>query len=59
MCVDCSYGMIGPEHLPVWQEIAKQQQEALAMPDMGIPGKARSERILTKAHEVIAKLEAV
>lgn len=59
MCVDCSYGMIGPEHLPVWQEIAKQQQEALAMPDMGIPGKARSERILAKAHEVIAKLEAV
>lgn len=59
MCVDCSYGMIGPEHLPVWHEIAKQQQEALAMADMGIPGKVRSERILIKAHEVIAKLEAV
>lgn len=59
MCVDCSYGMIGPEHLPVWKEIARQQQEALAMPDMGIPGKARSERILAKAHNVIAKLEVV
>lgn len=57
MCVDCSYGIIGQEHLPVWKEIAKQQQEALAMPDMGIPGKARSERILAKAHSVIAKLE--
>ena len=59
MCVDCSYGIIGQEHLPVWKEIARQQQEALAMPDMGIPGKARSERILAKAHNVIAKLEAV
>ncbi len=59
MCVDCSYGMIGPEHLPVWQEIAKQQLEALAMPDMGLPGKARSERILARANDVIAKLEAV
>ncbi|EGW21590.1 hypothetical protein [Methylobacter tundripaludum] len=58
MCVDCSYGMIGPEHLSVWKEISRQQQEALAMPDMGISGKARSERILAKANNVIAKLEA-
>jgi len=58
MCVDCSYGMIGPEHLPVWKEIASQQEEALAMPDLGIPGKARSQRILDKAHAVIARLEA-
>lgn len=58
MCVDCAYGMIGPEHLPVWKEIANQQQLALSMPDLGIPGKARSERILAKAHDVIAKLES-
>lgn len=59
MCVDCAYGIIGVEHLPVWKEIAKQQQEAIAMPDMGIPGKARSLRILAKANDVIAKLEVV
>lgn len=59
MCVDCNYGIIGPEHLPVWKGIASQQQEALAMPDLGIPGKARSQRILDKANNVIAKLEAL
>ncbi len=57
MCVDCNYGMIGPEYLPVWEGIAIQQKEALAMPDLGIPGKARAKRILDKAHEVIARLE--
>lgn len=59
MCVDCSYGIIGPEHLPVWKGIASQQEETLAMDDLGIPGKARAQRILDKAHSVIAKLEAV
>lgn len=58
MCVDCSYGVIGPEFLPVWKGIASQQQEALAMPDLGIPGKARAQRILDKANKVIARLEA-
>lgn len=58
MCVDCNYGMIGPEYLPVWKGIASQQEEALAMSDLGIPGKARAQRILNKARLVIAKLEA-
>lgn len=58
MCVDCSYGMIGPEFLPVWKGLRDQQEEALAMPDLGIPGKARAQRILDKAHDVIARLEA-
>ncbi|MBP8276049.1 MAG: integrase [Propionivibrio sp.] len=57
MCVDCNYGMIGPEYLPVWKGIASQQEEALAMSDVGIPGKARAQRILDKAHEVIRRLE--
>jgi hypothetical protein len=57
MCVDCNYGIIGPEHLPVWKEIAKQQTEALEMPDMGTPAKVRTQRILEKAQKVIAKLE--
>ena len=57
MCVDCAYGMIGPEHLPVWKEIALQQQTALDMSDLGLPGKTRSQRILNKALDVIAKLE--
>jgi integrase len=58
MCVDCNYGIIGPEHLPVWKEIARQQTEALAMPDMGTPAKVRTQRILEKAQKVIAKLES-
>lgn len=58
MCVDCRYGIIGQEHLPVWKGIAIQQEEALAMPDLGIPGKARAQSILEKARKVIAKLEA-
>lgn len=57
MCVDCNYGIIGPEHLPVWREIAFQQTEALSMPDMGTPGKVRTQRILEKAQKVIAILE--
>lgn len=58
MCVDCNFGMIGPEFLPIWKGIASQQEEVLAMPDLGIPGKARAQRILDKAYKVIAKLEA-
>ena len=58
MCVDCNYGIIGPEHLPVWKEIARQQTEALAMPEMGIPANVRTQRILDKAQKVIAKLES-
>lgn len=57
MCVDCNYGMIGPEHLPVWREIVEQQAAALEAPDLGLPGKARAKRILDKAREVVSKLE--
>jgi integrase len=48
MCVDCNYGIIGPEHLPVWREIAWQQTEALSMPDMGTPAKVRTLHILAQ-----------
>jgi integrase len=57
MCVDCNTALIGPEHLPVWREIAVQQQVVLGLPDMGVPAKARARRILDKAIQVIAKLE--
>lgn len=57
MCVDCNTALIGPEHLPVWQEIAKQQGLVLDLPDMGMPAKSRARRILTKANQVIAKLD--
>lgn len=57
MCVDCNFGIIGPEHLPVWKEIARQQTEALALPDMGVPAKVLTQRILEKARKVITKLE--
>ncbi len=59
MCVDCSYAMIGPEHLHVWKEIAEQQLAVLKMFDLGKPGKARAKRILDKAQQVISKLEGV
>lgn len=56
MCVDCNTAIIGPEHLPVWREIAKQQQLVLELPDMGVPAKSRARRILSKANQVIAEL---
>lgn len=58
MCVDCSTGIISAEHLPVWKEIAKQQQEVLSQPDLGTPGKKRAKRILDKANEVLIRLNA-
>lgn len=56
MCVDCNMAVIGPEHLPVWKEIAAQQRLVLGLPDMGIPAQARARRILEKADQVVAKL---
>lgn len=57
MCVDCNTAIIGPEHLPVWREIAKQQHVVLDLPDMGAPAKSRARRILEKANQVMAKLD--
>jgi len=57
MCVDCNWAIISGEHLPVWQEIARQQEIVMACEDIGVPGKVRAQRILSKARETIAKLE--
>jgi integrase len=57
MCVDCNMALIGPEHLPVWKEIAAQQIVVLQLPDMGVPAKSRANRILEKANQVINKLD--
>ncbi len=57
MCVDCNMALIGPEHLPVWKEIAEQQLVVLQLPDMGVPAKSRANRILEKANQVISKLD--
>lgn len=57
MCVDCNTALIGPEHLPVWKEIAAQQRAVLEFHDMGVPAKSRARRILDKANQVITKLE--
>lgn len=57
MCTECSHGIIGSEHLPVWKGIVEQQEEVMAMQDLGRPAKARAERILAKARNVIEKLE--
>jgi integrase len=57
MCVDCNWAIISDEHLPVWMEIARQQETVIACEDIGVPGKVRAQRILAKARETIAKLE--
>ncbi|WP_181182512.1 hypothetical protein [Pseudomonas aeruginosa] len=49
--------LIGPEHLPVWKEIAEQQLVVLQLPDMGVPAKSRANHILEKANQVISKLD--
>lgn len=56
MCVDCHYGIIGPEHRPVWEGIRDQQKEALALDDMGESGRARAQLILDKAETVLRRL---
>ncbi len=57
MCVECRYGIIGPEHRPVWEGIRDQQYEALALNDMGVSGRARTQRILDAAETVLRRLD--
>lgn len=57
MCVDCNWAIISNEHLPVWQEIARQQETVIGCEDIGVPGKVRAKQILAKARETITKLE--
>lgn len=57
MCVECPYGIIGPEHRPVWEGIRDQQREALSLDDMGASGRARAQRILDAALTVLRRLD--
>ena len=57
MCVDCNYGIIGQEHRPVWEGIREQQQEAIALDDMGPGGRARAQQILDYAEKVLRSLD--
>lgn len=57
MCVDCRYGIIGPEHRPVWEGIRDQQLEVLALNDVGESGRARARRILDAAQTVLKRLD--
>lgn len=57
MCVDCQYGIIGPEHRPVWEGIRDQQIEVLALDDIGESGKSRARKILEAAHTVLRRLD--
>ena len=57
MCVDCNYGIIGLEHRPVWEGIREQQQEALALDDMGPGGRARAQQIMGYADKVLRRLD--
>lgn len=57
MCTECDWAIISQEHLPVWREIAKQQEVVMGLDDIGEPGKVRAKRILQKARQVVATLE--
>lgn len=57
MCVGCNHGIIGAEHRPVWEGIRDQQQEALALDDMGVSGAARAQEILKQAEMVLRRLD--
>lgn len=57
MCVDCNYSIIGQEHRPVWEGIRNQQNEALALNDMGPGGYARAKQILEQAEKVLKRLD--
>ncbi len=57
MCVECNYGIIGQEHRSVWQGIREQQQEAVALDDMGPGGRARAQTILNYAEKVLRRLD--
>lgn len=57
MCVDCNYGIIGQEHRPIWQGIYDQQNEALALDDIGPGGRARAQQILESAAKVLRQLD--
>lgn len=57
MCTECNWAIISQEHLPVWREIALQQEIIINCNDIGLPGKKLAMRILGKAKVTIAKLE--
>lgn len=57
MCFDCNYGIIGPEHRPVWEGIRGQQLEALGLDDMGPSGRARAQDLLATAEQVLRRLD--
>ena len=57
MCVECKYGIIGPEHRPVWEGIRDQQLEVLALDDVGESGRARAKHILQAARTVLKRLD--
>jgi len=57
MCPDCNYGIISEEHRPVWEGIKEQQEEALALGDLGKPGIARAKEIVAVAIKVLDRLD--
>lgn len=57
MCVTCRYGIIGPEHRPVWQGIRDQQLEVLQLGDVGESGRTRAKHILQAAETVLNRLD--
>lgn len=59
MCTECNWSIISEEHLPIWREIARQQQSVLACSDIGDQGKRMARRIYEKAKITIAKLEGL
>ncbi len=55
-CVDCHFGIIGPEHQAIWEGIRDQQLEVLALDDVGPGGGIRANEILEQAEKVLRRL---
>lgn len=55
-CADCGHAVIDDSHVPIWQGIRAQQQELLALDDIGPGGRQRVSDALSKAEEVLGSL---
>lgn len=55
-CADCGHAVIDDSHVPIWQGIRAQQQELLALDDIGPGGRQRATDALAKAEDVLQTL---
>ncbi|QKM44051.1 site-specific integrase [Ralstonia solanacearum] len=55
-CTDCGHGVIDESHIPVWAALREQQQELTTCEDIGIGGRAKAEKALHVANQVLETL---